>query len=72
MIEILIAITGALCIGCAAVAVMAGHQAEVYQFCGDDERVKKCLINSFSCLTYIILWMIGFGLFWLACGISCH
>lgn len=59
MIDILIAITGALCIGCAAVAVMAGYQADVYKYCGDDERVKKCLIICYSCLTYIILWVMG-------------
>ena len=58
MIDLLISLSGALVIGCAAVAVMTGHQASVYNYC-DDKRAKKYYIISYSCIAYIALWLIG-------------
>lgn len=53
-------LSGVLLIVSAAIAVMFGYKADIYRFY-DDERCKKCYIISYTCLGYILLWLIGFG-----------
>ena len=56
MIEILIALSGGLCIGAAALAVGFGYRADIYKSLGHTEDAWKYFKIMWLCLCYIFLW----------------
>lgn len=57
MIDFLIALSGSLGIGAAAIAVIFGHHADVYKELGHIEEAIKYYKIMWIGLGYIILWV---------------
>lgn len=59
MIDFLIALSGGLGVGAAALAVCYGYRADIYRQLGYNEEASKYYKIFGVCISYILLWVIS-------------